>query len=57
MQVLFRELTITKVFQELALVFDLKQIPNSLGRKLAVSEVNESADGIFFRSAVVHLPE
>ena len=57
-EVLFRELTITKVFQELGFVFDLKQIPNSLGAEIrAVSEVNESADGIFFRSAVVHLSE
>ncbi|MGB0257302.1 MAG: hypothetical protein ACPGES_01505 [Coraliomargarita sp.] len=57
-EVLFRELAVSDVFQELGLVFDFGQIPKSLGAEVrVVSEVNEASDGLFFRSAVVHLEE
>ena len=57
-EVMFRELATANAFQELGLVFDLDSVPSSLGAEVrAVSEVNESADGMFFRSALVHVAE
>ncbi len=54
--VLFRELAVSDAFQELGLEFDLERIPDGLGAEVrVVSEINESPEGMFFRSAVVHV--
>ena len=54
----FRDMAASEVLPKLGLALDPEQLPKELGAEIrVVSEVNESLDGTFLRSEIVHFSD